>query len=285
MEKLKRDKYGIVVKPNSNKAEKIAEKVIDLLKNQGINPLIEYETKQSYKSFSSYEEFKMENNPPEKIIVIGGDGTLLRAVIRIKNNNSIFMSIRAGKRGFLLDVEEYEIENRVLDFIENRYALVEYPRLLPIFNQEEGSCAMNDIVIFTADGSLVKLIVNYENNKIYSIDGDGVVISTTIGSTAYSLSAGGPIIDPRLNAIVIAPLNPVQLHIRPVVLPYNGLITIESKEDSGSYYINIDGQEKIHGKSKSLLQVKPCKYVAKIARFNWWDNYYERLFNRLLTYW
>jgi len=278
-------RYGIILKPNSKTAESIAIKAIDLLRSHGIEPLVEVESMKSSVLLKNYETFELEKDSVERLIVIGGDGTLLRAAMRKKSESCIFMTIRAGKRGFMLDVEENELKERINDFIRGNYYLVEYPRLLPIFNGEEKKCAMNDIAIFTADGELVKATVSYNDDKIYNVDGDGVVISTTIGSTAYSLSAGGPIIDPRLNVIVITPLNPIQLHLRPVVIPLKGLISIEFKEDSGEYYINIDGQEKIRSKSKSLLKVTPCKHTVKIARFRWWEDYYERLFNRLLIYW
>ncbi len=282
---LQSEKYGIVIKPNSNSAIDIALRVINILKKYNKEVLVEKESKENYNIIKDVGEFVIDHDPPEKIIVIGGDGTLLRAVMKEKTGNSIIMAIRAGKRGFLLDVEEYEVENRVYDFINNRYTLVEYPRLQLIFNGVNKDCALNDIVIFTSDGSLVRLEAYYNKDRVYNIDGDGVVISTTIGSTAYSLSAGGPIIDPRLNTIILTPLNPVQLHIRPVVFPINGVIDINIKEDSGEYYINIDGQEKVYSRSKSFLEVSLCDKPAKIARFRWWENYYERLFSRLLSYW
>ncbi|AFZ71110.1 putative sugar kinase [Caldisphaera lagunensis DSM 15908] len=283
---MQQEKYGIVVKPNSNNAIDIALRVINILKKNKKEVLVEKESKENYNNIiKDVGEFNIDNNPPEKIIVIGGDGTLLRTVMREKTGNSIIMAIRAGKRGFLLDVEEYEIENRVYDFINNKYTLIEYPRLQSIFNGERKSCAMNDIVIFTADGSLVKLEIFYNKDRVYGVDGDGIVISTTVGSTAYSLSAGGPIVDPRLNLIILTPLNPVQLHIRPVVFPINGILDINVKEDSGEYYLNIDGQEKVYSKSRSSLRIELCDKPVKIARFRWWENYYERLFSRLLSYW
>jgi Predicted sugar kinase len=282
---LSTEKYGIVIKPNSTAAKEIALKVIKVLTKYNIVPVLEKESKENYNDINIADNFNIEIDPPEKIIVIGGDGTLLRTVMREKSGKSIIMAVRAGKRGFMLDVEEYEVENKVYEFINNKFTLVEYPRLLPIFNGEKKNCAMNDIVIFTSDGLLVKLDAYYNGDRIYGVDGDGIVVSTSVGSTAYSLSAGGPIIDPRLNSIILTPLNPVQLHIRPVVFPYSGYIDINIKDDSGSYFINIDGQEKILSKSKSYLRITLCDKPARIARFRWWENYYERLFSRLLSYW
>ncbi len=279
------DNIGIIVKPRSSVAEEAALKAIRALTRNNVEPLIEEDTWKNYESLRRFPKFSIERNPPRKIIVVGGDGTLLWATQRVSSPEVIFMTVRAGKRGFLLDVEPYEIEERVLDFIMGKYKVFEYPRLQAYIDERKLPCSLNDVVILTKKGRLVRLTLYANGFKVYGIDGDGVVISTTLGSTGYSLSAGGPIIDPSLDVIVISPLNPVQLHLRPVILPPNYRVDIEMRPDSGNAYIICDGQylEEIGPGTK--VSVGRCEYPTKIARFKWWENYYEKLYTRLLTYW
>ncbi len=279
------DEVGIVVKPNSSTAEEAALRAIRVLAGLNIQPLVEENTWRNYESLRKFLRFSIEKNPPRKVIVIGGDGTLLWAAQRVPSSEVVFMTVRAGKRGFLLDVEPYEIEDRVKDFILGRFRIFQYPRLETFIDNKKLPCALNDVAVLTKMGRLVRLTLYAKGYKVYGIDGDGVVVSTTLGSTAYSLSAGGPIIDPLLDVTVITPLNPVQLHLRSVVLPPNYNIDIEMRPDSGPAYIIIDGQHISEVLPGTLISVKRCEFPIRIARFKWWENYYEKLFTRLLTYW
>jgi NAD+ kinase len=285
MKEIVGDEIGVVVKPNSSIAEEVALKAIKTLIKLNVKPLIEENTWRNYESMRRYPKFSIEKDPPRKVIVVGGDGTFLWAVQRSPSPEVIFMTVRAGKRGFLLDVEPYEIEDRVKDFVRGNYKVFEYPRLVTYVNDKRLPCALNDVAVLTKMGRLVRLTLYANGYRVYGIDGDGVVIATTLGSTGYSLSAGGPIIDPSLDVIVVSPLNPVQLHLRPVVLPPNYKIDIEFRPDSGEAYVIIDGQHLEEVGPSSIISISRCEFPARVARFKWWENYYEKIYTRLLTYW
>ncbi len=277
---------GVVVKPGSGLAEEAALRVVERLRQRGVEPLIDEDAARSYIRFKGFKTFRVDRDYVPRIIVVGGDGTLLRTAMKIpKPRDTVLMAVRAGKRGFLLDVERFEIEDRVDDFLDGKYRVVEYPRLRPVAGGSPAPCAMNDVVFITKQAKLVNLTVYAEGEKIYNIDGDGLVVSTTVGSTAYSLSAGGPIIDPNLDVHVIAPLNPVQLHIRPVVLPPHLTIEVEIKPYSGPLYMSVDGQHLEEPRPGTVVRIQRCDEPVRVARFRWWENYYERLFSRLLMYW
>jgi len=298
---------GLVVRPSSDVAERIALEVIQLVKEAGWEPLIEVESAEAYPGrLGGLRTFSLDRDPPDRVIVIGGDGTLLRAAIKAGDNDVVFMAVRAGKRGFLLDVDETELGKRIPEFLRGEFEIVEHQRIraeiegavtpcalndIVVFTAEgqmvrtATPCALNDIVVFTAEGQMVRLDVMTRGERVMGLDGDGLVISTTTGSTAYSLNAGGPIIDPRLDVIVLTPLNPVQLYLRPVVMSRSERLTIRLREDSGVAYLVIDGQVKHPLRPGALVSVGPCPRPLRVARFNWWANYYERLFARLLSYW
>ncbi len=277
---------GLVVRPSSDVAERIALEVIQRVKEAGWEPLIEVESAEAYPGrLGGLRTFSLDRDPPDRVIVIGGDGTLLRAAIKAGDNDVVFMAVRAGKRGFLLDVDETELGKRIPEFLRGEFEIVEHQRIRAEIEGAVTPCALNDIVVFTAEGQMVRLDVMTRGERVMGLDGDGLVISTTTGSTAYSLNAGGPIIDPRLDVIVLTPLNPVQLYLRPVVMSRSERLTIRLREDSGAAYLVIDGQVKHPLRPGALVSVGPCPRPLRVARFNWWANYYERLFARLLSYW
>ncbi len=277
------EKIGIVVKPGSSIALNIARRIAKTLIDQGVMPMVEEGSARSYTELSDYKVFTLQD-PPSKIIVVGGDGTLLRTVMLLGRPDSVIMTVRAGKRGFLLDVEPYEVEDRVRDFVHDNYKLIHYSRLKVKAPDNVEYCVLNDSVFITKKAKLVSLSININGERAMNLDGDGVVISTTAGSTAYSLSAGGPIIDPGLDVVVITPLNPVQLHLRPLVVRFDSKIEVEISQSSNNLYLVLDGQESVELLPGDLVSIEHCPYPALIARFKWWENYYEKLYSRIYSY-
>ncbi len=277
------DQVGIVVKPDSALAERVAIRAVRALKELDARIYVEKDTAEAYPSLSLYPVFTLDN-PPEKLVVIGGDGTLLRTFMKMRDpSSSVVMAVRAGKRGFLLDVESYEVEERIEDFMNGEYREVVYPRLQA--NYPGGSiCVLNDAVLVMDKAKLVRLAVYVGGERIMGIDGDGLIISTTVGSTAYSLSSGGPIIDPNLQVIVLTPLNPVQLYLRPIVLPLEAVVDVEVKQNSNPLWIVLDGQEVHPLRPGDTVSVRVCDSRVRLARFRWWENYYERLYTRVFSY-
>jgi NAD+ kinase len=277
---------GLVAKPGSGLAEEAAARVVGALQARGVEVVVERDTAMSYARFRGFPVFDISSNPPEYLVVVGGDGTLLRSIQRLPDPSRVtVMAVRAGKRGFLLDVEPYEIDERVGDFVEGRYRVVEYPRLATRLAGKTLPCALNDVVFITKMAKLVKLVVYVGGERVFTIDGDGLIVSTTLGSTAYSLSAGGPIVDPNLDVVILTPMNPVQLHLRPIVVSPNARIEVEVRPASGPLYVSIDGQHLEDLQPGALAVIERCGAPARIARFRWWENYYERLYSRLLAYW
>jgi NAD+ kinase len=276
-------KVGVIVKPDSSRAESIAHRVIRVLLDNNVEPLIEETSREKYNSLQDYGAFSLED-PPERVIVIGGDGTLLRTVMFLGRPDTLIMTIRAGKRGFLLDVEPYEVEDRVVDFLEESYKIVEYDRIEVKPPQHPRTCVLNDAVFIANKSKLVSLSVDIDGNRAMNLDGDGVIVSTTVGSTAYSLSAGGPIIDPRISLITITPLNPIQLHLRPIVTSINSRITVSIHYSSNPLYLSLDGQVILDLLPGDIISLTKCPYPARIARFRWWENHFERIYARIFSY-
>jgi NAD+ kinase len=181
------------------------------------------------------------------ILIFGGDGTFLRGVEHSLKYNSPLLGINLGKLGFLTESSLEELEKSIDDLTKNKFKL-QARLLLKVTLKRKGkvifsSLALNDVVI--NKGELPKLIdIRVSCNRRYVMDArcDGIIAATPTGSTAYSLSAGGPIISPLMNAIVVNPLNPHILSLRPIVFNATDIIQLELKEASRGCLLQLDGK-------------------------------------------
>ncbi len=171
------------------------------------------------------------------VVVIGGDGTLLRALEDMKCETPPILTVKAGRRSYLMEVPLDELENAIEKFEKGEYWLESWRRLA--FREHY---ALNEFAVLAKTGRVgtFDLIVNGE--IIYpSLEGDGVIISSTVGSTAYALSAGGPIVYPSMETLVVVPVNPLQLNAVPLVLSENDRVTIRVHTEEAVVYK--DGKE------------------------------------------
>lgn len=201
--------------------------------------------------------------PLDLILVFGGDGTILRALSYALKYSAPVLGFNMGTLGFLTDCKMNEIRKAMKDIKSNTFNL-ESRMLLDVSvyrnNQKIGHfIGLNDAVIFKGEMSNLISLNLYENNRfVYETRCDGIIISSPTGSTAYSLSAGGPIISPFMDAIIITPLNPHILSIRPMVFSARESIQLILKKDHLSSVLQIDGD--------NVLQLMPDdKVVVKAA--------------------
>lgn len=215
----------------------------------------------------------------ECIIAIGGDGTLIRAARDTAGLDLPLIGINTGHLGFLAEIEQDELECQITKLIKDEHYIEDRIRLdLSIFDKENrntkvSDSALNDIVLLRKSFSGILGINIYVNNQhLNSYNADGVIISTPTGSTGYSLSAGGPVIDPVSNMILITPINPHTMNSRSIVLSGDTKIDVELSERSFASGINgvviCDG-ESIGLLSRGLvMSITRSANSTKIARLN-----------------
>ncbi len=207
------------------------------------------------------------NNPEKEIdlaIIVGGDGTILRAARFFAPLNIPIFGINVGRLGFLAQVKINEIEAGLEKIVNNEFKIDE--RLMLSLNKN-GTIALNDIVVKSSNSSKTVELMVYLNNKLVcNYFADGMIIATPTGSTAYTLSAGGPVLEPSLDAIVLVPICPHTLNARPLVIPADEEIEIRSKEDKEPFTVYVDGQVDICGQ-KNIMITKATK-KAKIVLLN-----------------
>lgn len=207
----------------------------------------------------------------EFVFVIGGDGTILKVARFYAKSSTPIFGINLGRLGYLSQSSKEDIENTVVKILNGDYK-VENRIML-----ESGTkTALNDIVVKgSTNGRTSRFSLKINGKFVCDYLADGIIITTPTGSTAYGLSAGGPIISPKLNAFVIVPICPHTLSARPLVIPDDEIITICT---DNKYFASCDGQEFYEFKNE--IEIKKSKYHAKLALLNDSD-FYSILRNKL----
>jgi NAD+ kinase len=181
------------------------------------------------------------------IIVIGGDGSMLSAAKDFQHLDVPFVGINLGKVGFMADLDYGSVDQNLIEVLKGN-CLPETKETIDCIYNGKSYTAYNEIVLHTQKSyKLMQFEVKVNDNFVYRKRADGLIISTSNGSTAYSLSAGGPIVSPDVSALVITSLNPLSLSARPLLIPTDSKVEVsltKTPPNTDSYII-IDGTEEI----------------------------------------
>ena len=216
------------------------------------------------------------------LVTLGGDGTLISAVRRSFKHNIPILGVYAGSLGFLADIKLDELEAFVAKMMQGDVRVDERSILEAKFKQngkEIKQYAFNDIVLTRHSVSNMIHIETLVDSKAFNTYfGDGVIVSTPTGSTAYNLSAGGPVLFPLTNVFALTPICPHSLTQRPVVLP--GKFAIEMKTPKERALLIIDGQDKYELEQDESIHIKLASQMVKLIHrdeFNYFDVLKEKL--------
>lgn len=269
---------GLVVKERDEKALEIAKSVCAEIMKQGIEVRVPVEMSIDPQTVGAHGVFRLGKDRVDKLVVIGGDGTLLRTLRFFEDWTPVIMTIGAGRRCFFFDLEGTEGPQFIEKFLRGEYVVHSYQRLLVTVEGKGKWSCLNEAVIAGDRGRIAELEVLVGQQTLYRMRGDGVIIASTPGSTAYSLSAGGPVIDLLLEAIIVTPLNPMQLQLRPVVLnPLSSVrVRILGRANCTLY---VDGDPVVEVGVGETVSVRLHEVPARVARFRW-VRFYEKTFSR-----
>ncbi len=203
------------------------------------------------------------------IIVLGGDGTVLRTAQAFAHNQVPIIGINTGKLGFLTRIDPDTLDEALGQLVSGDFKLE--PRtmlqaLLP--NDETSYTALNDVLVKSSNPSQMgsfKVFINHQ--EIATYDADGVIIATPTGSTAYTMSAGGPVISPEVQAFSITPICPHSLSAKPVVVPSSKTIKVQSFALNDDLVVAIDGQEYGVLKHQQTLIIKQAAQPLQFVTF------------------
>ncbi|HEY1025941.1 MAG TPA: NAD kinase [Sphingobacteriaceae bacterium] len=284
-------KIAVYGRQFNNSVLPFVQQVFDCLASQNVEPYIVDKFNQfiSGKVFFP-KKFHIFRTPDELrgrvdvMISLGGDGTMLDAVALIRDSQIPVIGINFGRLGFLASISKDDIFSAIQGLINNEFSLDARTLIcvdseLNLFGEE--NFALNDVTIHKRDTSAMMIIHAFLNGEfLNSYWADGLIVATPTGSTAYSLSCGGPIVFPRSGNFVITPIAPHNLNVRPIVLADSHTLSFEIEGRSSKYLLTCDSRTEVIDNSVRISLKKAAFQVNLIRLHN--ESYLSTLRNKLL---
>lgn len=225
-------------------------------------PFYDFLTNEEHYDVRATSVFEDYNFDVDFVISMGGDGTFLRAASRVGAKGTPILGVNTGRLGFLADVLPSEVEG-ALDAIYSHQYVLEKHSVIKIETEGEpvegNPFALNDIAILKRDNAaMISIRTSIDGEFLVTYQADGLIVSTPTGSTAYSLSNGGPIIVPQSGILCLTPVAPHSLNIRPIVISDKAVITMTVESRSHSFLAAIDGRsEKLREGTQITIRKAP----------------------------
>ena len=282
--KPKLKKVGIVAKAHAKEAPDVVRDLSKWLDEHGVQPYLESSLAAKVGTGASFSLDKMPKDA-DMFIVLGGDGTLLSVARAMRSRQIPILGVNLGSLGFLTDVALKDLYETLESVLGGDVAIV--PRtLLTAELERKGETiiterVLNDVVITKgAIARIIELSVDVEDQFVAIVRADGLIVSTPTGSTAYSLAAGGPILHPQLEAMVLTPICPHTLTYRPVVIPDRATIALTLRGDPSEVYATFDGQVSEPLKPGDVIRVRKSRNAVKLVSVRD-KNYFQVLRHKL----
>jgi len=216
------------------------------------------------------------------IVAIGGDGTMLHTAHLIKESDTPVIGINTGKLGFMANIQADTIHEALTTFKNGKYLIDERYMLRAELSSGEVCYALNEFLFSKKDSaSLISVTAEYDGMFVNKYLADGIIVTSPTGSTAYNLSAGGPIVMPGTPVMVLTPINPHTLTTRPLVLPSARELTIRMDEDPSYILFSYDGRILTVSHSPFEVKVRQSDYFIRLVRMPGQD-YFQTLRNKLM---
>jgi len=260
------------------KVYQIIESLIRILDEMSIEYVIDSDFKYFLKRGILPFENLFKMNDIDILLIVGGDGTVLRKVKKMPKKNPPILGINTGTVGFLLEIKPEQIRDALTRIIKKKYYIDERSKLSVKLPSRKNFEVLNEFLITSYRiGKAIRLSVNdQDGQEIFRGRVDGLIVSSTTGSTGHALSAGGPIIDPKLDVILILTIASMTLFSRPIILPINSIISI--KILSPKCVIIGDGWLIDILNKGDIIKVFRSPTKVKFIRFS--KNFYEKIIRR-----
>lgn len=264
-------KFGMSVNMNIPDAPRIAKKTLELLKGHEV--LLEKEMAGRFK----VQGHRLDDMEVDMMVTIGGDGTILRA---LQHNKAPIFGVNAGDLGFLTAVSEDELDEGIDNILQGHYELEARTKLQTTVGGQRMADGMNEAVVHTAHVVKIRHFQVFVDGEVaVNVRADGIVVATPTGSTCYAMSLGAPLVDPRVEALVIVPMAPFKFAARPIVVPASSRITLQIVRPKECVVV-VDGQQELlmAGHETVEFQVAPDK--ARFVSFG--KGFYARTREKLM---
>jgi NAD+ kinase len=283
------ERVAIYFKDNNSKTRNGVDRLVDEFSRKGIKiriyqKLLNPVSNPGWEPIEQAEGISYGTEMPDLVLSVGGDGTFLETVLKVKDLGIPIAGVNTGRMGFLANISADEIGHSVDMLCKSEFEIIE--RCLLEIAQPSGlfegnsSSALNEITIQKADLSMITISVFVDDTHLNTYWADGLIVSTATGSTAYNLSVGGPILSPEDESIIISPIAPHNLTIRPIILSGEGRIRMVIEGRSKEYLATCDFRSKKVPFSEEIHIVRdPVK--IKTVMLNGRD-FYSTLRNKLM---
>jgi len=275
-------RVGLIAKPHAPGLSELLHRLLPWLAQRHLDVFLDADTAAAVGETSSYPKATIPDLV-DFIMVLGGDGTLLSVARLLEERDVPILGVNLGSLGFLTEIPTTELFPRLAKVLEGQYVIQERMRLKTCIHRRDGAhlaqpVVLNDVVL--NKGALAR-IINLET----SVDGlylttyraDGLIVSTPTGSTAYSMAAGGPIMHPNLQALILNPICPYTLSHRPLVLPDTAHIQVTLQTSDEDVRVTLDGQvgvELYYGDVVDIQQAaRPMRLILPLNQ----DEYFQIL--------
>ena len=243
-------KAAIISKPQKPELATILRDLIAWLEAHNYEPLLDHQSAAYVDAPNAIERCDLHQHHPNLVIVLGGDGTLLAAARAFAHSPTPILGVNLGSLGFLTEVPLADLYSALESWCDN-CASIEVRDMIRAELRRGGDIvrhwdALNDIVV--SKGAIARMSdfsVEIDQQFVATMRADGIIVSTPTGSTAYNLAAAGPIVMPSVNALVVTPVCPHLLTIRPIVVPGDAMVTIHIEGVPTLTYLTVDGQEAV----------------------------------------
>ena len=282
----------IIYRSNSSEAEKSSLFCENILKDKNIKS---HRLESNFKKELLNTYFSQSSLLPELVIVLGGDGTVLKSADALVDYDIPFLSFNiGGNLGFLTQEKDFLFDKSFIEILEKEEFKVDFRNRLKcdVYSQEiaenkiiKSYAALNDFYFKSVEEDISptnQIQIEINNEKVNEYKGDGLIISSSTGSTAYSMAAGGPIVHPLINAFVINPICPMSLASRPIVIPDNSKIIIRAvKKSKGEIKLWKDGTKCMTIRETDYCEINKETRPCKMIKFDKSISYYRTLIKKL----
>ncbi len=278
-------KIALIVNEEKTKAIQLADQLIEKMKARNLPVLISQEDAPGLQDRGTPLSRRKIKEEADLLLILGGDGTFLHTARFFAGSNIPILGFNLGRLGFLTEMETEDLDLVLDNILEKKYRLEERVMIEGWICRRGLEIArvlgLNDIVVSKgAFARIIELDLFLQQTFISSFPGDGLIVSSPTGSTAYSLSAGGPIVHPMVAAFIITPICPHSLHSRPLVVGVREEIEIKVKRADRRVMLTVDGQEGLRLVKNDVVKITAAREKTLLVRF-FEKDFYQILQKRL----
>ena len=256
---------GIVIKPHAPGVAEVISGLTAALEARGIAPVLE---RAAAEKVGRADGLTRESIPDacDLVVVLGGDGTFLSVAHAAARADVPVMGVNLGSLGFLTEIPLAEMTLALDAVLSGRTDIISPRMMLSTTFRGKTELTLNDIVFNkAAKARMIHYVLSVNGLEIAALRADGLVVATPTGSTAYSLSAGGPILQPSVPAILLTPICPHTLSFRPTVVSSDSVIRIEVRTPGEEVYLTLDGQRGGEMDSEGIVEIRKADHVLRLV--------------------